>query len=337
MLSLAFDRPPASHDFDFDEDLPDLHHDATCGAVTYRQGMSWISHLGLRYLPRQHRRRSVPSADPSLVWQDIELIEANILPHLKDVRLCTTVQQIQEHHSFGLHRNFFAATVCRQLVSPGRPSELGPEDRSFIVSKVQQALRHSAQAYLDLRSLSTYARRSWAFIHNGLASVLLLSLIRDTRCTAETRRLQDEFINSLKASTASDCNPMPVGYLSSTLKKALKALVSLRRLADQESGASASIGTAVPSSASVQSPEQQRDRGAAKERRIAGDGGDNTKEAEYVPPPPCGVYCKSNLCSMWAVGGWDIPLDFDLSPLQTFDYIMSDPYSMRENMGYTMI
>lgn len=243
--------------------------------------MSWISHLGLRYLPRQHRRNPFPSADPSIVWQDLELIEANVLPHLKDVHLCSTIQQIQEYYSFRLHRNFFAATVCRYSVLPKRPSELGTDDRSFIVTKVQEALRHSAQAYLDLRSLSTYARRSWAFIHNGLASILLLSLLPDTRCTTEAKRLRDEYIKGLQTSTSSDCDPMPIGYLSVTLRKALKALVSLRKLADQETSAAMRVHNAVPLLNPIQPLEQAGDLGTLNERHIDIDG-DTTKETEYV-------------------------------------------------------
>ncbi|KAH6649036.1 hypothetical protein BKA67DRAFT_576609 [Truncatella angustata] len=314
LLSLAFDRPPASYDFDFDEDLPSLRSDAISGTVTYRQGMSWISHLGLRYLPRQHRRSPALSARSATVWQDLELIEANVLPHLKDAQLCSTIQEIQEYYSFRLHRNFFAATVCRHLVSPNGAMELGSDDQLSIVSKVQDALRHGAQAYLDLRSLSTYARHSWAFIHNGLASVLLLSLLPDTRCTAETKRLQDDFINGLKASTSSDCDLMPISYLSVTLRKALKALVSLQKLADQETNASLRVHNTVPLGGTIQPFEQSCDPGTVNERHIEVDG-DNTKEIDA-----------------WAMGGWDIPLDFDISPLQTFDYIMSDPYGIGDNM-----
>lgn len=165
------------------------------------------------------------------------MIEANILPHLGDIRQCNTILEIQEYHTFRLHRNFFAATVCRNLVSPSYTSALAPELRSFIVTRVQNALRQSAQAYLDIRSLSIYAMRSWAFIHSGVASVLLLSLIPDTRCDAETRRLQDEFIQELSDNGKSNANThdTSLNFLSATLKKALKALVDLRRLAEQES------------------------------------------------------------------------------------------------------
>lgn len=165
------------------------------------------------------------------------MIEANILPHLGDIRQCNTILEIQEYHTFRLHRNFFAATVCRNLVSPSYTSALAPELRSFIVTRVQNALRQSAQAYLDIRSLSIYAMRSWAFIHSGVASVLLLSLIPDTRCDAETRRLQDEFIQELSDNGKSNTNTndTSINFLSATLKKALKALVDLRRLAEQES------------------------------------------------------------------------------------------------------
>ncbi|ETS88143.1 hypothetical protein PFICI_01971 [Pestalotiopsis fici W106-1] len=284
LLSLAFDRAPASYEFDFDEDLIPLTSTPLTGTITYRQGMNWISHLSLRYLPLRDRRKSPPSIDPSLVWQDLEMIEANILPHLGDIRQCSTIREIQEYYLFRLHRNFFAATVCRSLVSPSYASTIAPELRSFVVSRVQNALRQSAQAYLDIRSLSVYAMRSWAFIHSGLASVLLLSLIPDTRCDTETRRLQDEFIQELSdnGKTSANANDASVNFLSATLKKALKALVDLRRLAEQEN--TRPVTRQRPTNADVSVTQPQVNDGLAPADAPM-EGGDIMQAPEYISLP----------------------------------------------------
>lgn len=318
LLSLAFDRAPASYEFDFDEDLVPLTSASSTGTMTYRQGMNWISHLSLRYLPLRDRRKSPPSIDPSLVWQDLEMIEANILPHLGDIRQCNTILEIQEYHTFRLHRNFFAATVCRNLVSPSYTSALAPELRSFIVTRVQNALRQSAQAYLDIRSLSIYAMRSWAFIHSGVASVLLLSLIPDTRCDAETRRLQDEFIQELSDNGKSNANThdTSLNFLSATLKKALKALVDLRRLAEQEST-----------------------RPATRQRPTNAETTDNQPPAEngLIPtnmPIEGGEMMQPT--DIWASNDWGLPTDFDMSPLEAFDYIMSDEFNTGPSFDFPL-
>ncbi|KAF6799532.1 fungal specific transcription factor [Colletotrichum musicola] len=64
-------------------------------------------------------------------------------------------------------------------------------------SPTLQASSHSTQPYIRLRSSTEHARRSWDFIHNDLASVLLLILMEETRYLPEARNLQDEMIASL--------------------------------------------------------------------------------------------------------------------------------------------
>ncbi|KAI1037577.1 hypothetical protein LB505_011477 [Fusarium chuoi] len=48
----------------------------------------------------------------------------------------------------------------------------------MILNRFQGALKRSVRAFIKLRSISNLATRSWAFVHNGLASALLLSFIR---------------------------------------------------------------------------------------------------------------------------------------------------------------
>lgn len=316
LLSLAFDRAPASYEFDFDEDLAPLMPTPSIGTISYRQGMNWISHLSLRYLPLRDRRKSPPSIDPSLVWQDLEMIEANVLPHLGNIRQCNTIREIQEYYLFRLHRNFFGATVCRSLVSPSYASTIAPELRSFVLSRVQNALRQSAQAYLDIRSLSVYATRSWAFIHSGLASVLLLSLIPDTRCDTETRRLQGEYIQELSDNGRSNANTndTSINFLSATLKKALKALVDLRRLAEQESTRPATRQR--PTNADASTAQPQANNGLLSADMPMGGG-------EMMQAP-----------DIWSSNDWGLPTDFDMSPLEAFDYIMSDDFNVGPSFNF---
>ncbi|KAK6080086.1 fungal specific transcription factor [Seiridium cupressi] len=226
LVSLMFDRPPASHDFNFREDLPALHHNAVSGTMTYCQGINWISHLGLRYLPCHSSTTFSTSEGPTLVWQDLKLIEANALPHLKDVQACNTIQEIQEYHSFKLHRNFFASDI------------------------------------------SSDADGSW----------------------------------------------MPINYLSVTLRKALKALENLRRLADQETSASAQGQTAVPLS-DLRQPLERTGNEINTEETMVNDVGGAAQNTD-----------------VWASSGWNVPIDFGISPLQTYDYIMSDEYGLGESL-----
>ena len=232
LLALAFGRPPASHEMDLEDDLPLLGGSLNHGGLTYLEAMNWLCHITLRHLSSYQK---VPN-QPMSALNDIKSIEASLASHLIDPKKSTSILQMQEHHAFELHRHFVISTLCRPFVSSSGSLELSGSDRPIVLDQFQDSLRRSVRAYARLRSLAPHARRSWAFIHNGLTSILLLSLMKETRCLPETRTLQDELIASL----SEDDNPVPssdssiTGHLSDTLKKALRALRTLRTLTERD-------------------------------------------------------------------------------------------------------
>jgi hypothetical protein len=171
-------------------------------------------------------------------------IEAALLPHLAEHQRCKTLQETQEHYAFKLHKNFLTSTLCSPFVSNGVSVSDRPET-SKLVATLTDALKESARAYISLRSVTTYARRSWAFIHNGLSSVLLLSLMKETRNTSDVKELQDELIRSLldsdEGNDSSSSLDSPT-QLSDTHRKALKAIQTLKRLPERDDGNIAILG-----------------------------------------------------------------------------------------------
>lgn len=195
--------------------------------------MSWLCHLTLPHLAP----RSSSTADPVPILNDIKSIEASLAPHLVDLRSSTSISQIQEHHAFEVHRHFVISTLCRPFISSRRSSDLTENERLHVLDQFRESLRRSVRAYVRLRSIAEHARRSWAFIHNGLTSILLLSLMRETRHLPETRILQDELITSLsegKSDSGSAVDLVSAARLPATLQKALQALKTLRALTDHD-------------------------------------------------------------------------------------------------------
>lgn len=195
--------------------------------------MNWLCHFTLPHLAS----RSSSSVQPFSILNDINSIESFLAPHLVDLKTSTSISHIQEHYAFELHRHFVISTLCRPYISSSRSSNLNEQDRLHVLGQFQESLRRSVRAYVRLRSIAGHARRSWAFIHNGLTSILLLSLMRETRYLPETRFLQDELIASLsdeKSNSGSAAVPVSAGHLSGTLQKALQALKTLRALTDRD-------------------------------------------------------------------------------------------------------
>lgn len=235
LLALAFGRPPASHEMDLEDDLPPLGGSLNQEGLSYLQAMNWLCHITLRHLSSYPK---VPD-QPMSALGDIKSIEGSLASHLLDPKRSTSILQMQEYHAFELHRHFVISTLCRPFVSNSGSLQLIEADRPVVLDQFQESLRRSVRAYSRLRSLAPHARRSWAFIHNGLTSILLLSLMRETRCLPETRTLQDELIASLSEddNPASSSDSSITGHLSDTLRKALKALKTLRTLTERDMNA----------------------------------------------------------------------------------------------------
>ncbi|KZL64704.1 fungal specific transcription factor [Colletotrichum tofieldiae] len=304
LLALAFGRPPASYEMDDEDDLPQLEGSGHGHGLSYLQAMSWICHITLRHLSCH----SNISGQPISTLNDMKAIEASLSPHLIDPKSSKTISQIQEHYAFELHRHFVISTLCRPYISSSGASGLSEIDKPMVLKHFKESLRRSACAYVRLRSIAGHSRRSWAFIHNGLTSVLLLSLMRETRYLPETRALQTELIASIsegEGESSSSTDTVPAGHLSSTLQTALRALKTLRTLAERDTGAQDL--RSVHDTDGFQ-PGARDDRPEVMER-----GGTDT----------------AGQSNFWDFGAdWNFPVNFDQSPLGAFDYIMSD-----QNLG----
>jgi hypothetical protein len=90
-------------------------------------------------------------------------------------------------------------------------------------------LTRSLEGYLKLCPISIQASHSWAFIHNGLSSALVLGLIGETKVNTEVRQLQGALIDALNRdfdnSTSSRANNLV--FLSTHHERALEALKNL--------------------------------------------------------------------------------------------------------------
>lgn len=228
---------------DYQDDLPLLTTSEANRGLTYRHAMNWLCHATLGQLSPNRTPLAITKAESFL--RDMAAIEAALLPHLKEQQRCRTLQETQEHYAFQLHKNFVISTLCSPLVSGGITRASDMPETSQLVATLRDALKRSARAYISLRSVTTYARRSWAFIHNGLSSVLLLSLMKETRNASDVKELQDELIRSLhEAGEETDPSSSLDGptQLSDTHRKALKALQTLKRLPEQDDGNLGTLG-----------------------------------------------------------------------------------------------
>ncbi|CAH0031872.1 unnamed protein product [Clonostachys rhizophaga] len=293
LLSMAFGRNPSSHEMYHETDLPPLgRHGSEPVGLTYRQAMNWICHASMKYFV-------VPASPPeSAIYNDIfrtfAEIQASCAKHMRERSECQSLLEVQEHYSFILHRNFGISYLCRPILSRQGRQKMNQQDASDILSRVLDALKQSATAFISLRSISNYSTRSWAFLHNSLCSALMLGFIEQTKGLEETKDIQTQLIASLEAS-----QELKRRSLSNAYPKALCALKAQRKLADESNlTKTTGPGEAAPETLSAPSP--------------------SIENANF----------KATYLSSFDMDEWVRSVDFgSYSPLEAYDFIMSDQFA----------
>ncbi|KAI1387611.1 c6 zinc finger domain-containing protein [Hypoxylon trugodes] len=299
LLSVAFGRSPSCSDMNFEEDLPTLTPE---NSLTYRQAMGWLCHIAVRFL--ESRKCATAPPTPLSILKKIDLLDQCVSPHLKDRHFCGSAQDIEECYAFDLHKNFVISALCRPFLSDGSIPTTNDRDSRDILDRLQGSLKRSAWAYIRLRTMSPLARRSWAFIHNGLTSVLLLSLMKETRHDDVTKTLRDSMIISLqqeKDDYSLDSNSTAVGLLSGSLTKTLKALQTMKALVERE---------AVPQNLS----------GMSSNAQVQGNSSGLNESIDFV-----------NQQESWSMAEWLASFDSGDTSLGVSDFILSEPFASEES------
>ena len=239
-LSLAFARAPSSQEFDLESDLPKLRGSASFeAALTYQQAMNWLCHLSLRYSTA--RLAPVDMTTYSEIFQHFDILQDSLMAHLQNRKACRSVQDVQQYYSFEINMNFGLSSLCRSVLSSSARSILSETDIRMVRGKVQDALERTVTAFVRLHSITSYSTRFWAFVHNGVSSALLLSIVEDFRGTSNTANIQAELLNSFSRENGSttESGREDSGRLSRAHAKTLRALQSLQKLSKDGQGAQA--------------------------------------------------------------------------------------------------
>lgn len=228
------------------DDLPALSPPScnTKLGLNYGQAMDWLCHLTLRHWNEaaSYQPGSLTMERLTNLFNDMDNLERALGGHLRSREACHSIQAVKEFYSLELHRNFIISTLCRPILSKDGQQSLTQTQVDMVLGRLQLALKRSVKAFIRLRAVTCLATRSWAFVHNGLTSALLLSFMKETRNEDDSRQIQDELIKSLTEGDvdfpASDSESASGGIFATQMtnahKKSLKALKLLRKFSDEE-------------------------------------------------------------------------------------------------------
>lgn len=114
--------------------------------------------------------------------------------YLRDSRKCTSPQQTLEHWALYLHTSYTLSELCRPAISNRRANrEMLAAYKPLCVDN----LINTVEAFLGLNNITAYARQSWAAIHRGLGSALLLGILGEHNKNDRARHLLARFISAI--------------------------------------------------------------------------------------------------------------------------------------------
>lgn len=223
-------------------DLPALSPPTTniSAGLNYGQAMNWLCHFVLRHwVYSTFQPGSLTIERFTNFFHDMDTLECALQDHLRGQEACHSIQAIQEFYSLELHRNFAISTFCRPVLSKDGHQSLTNSQVGLISGRLQSALKRSVRAFIRLRSISSHSTRSWAFVHNGLTSALLLSFMKETRNEDDSRQIQDELIKSLAEADGILASESASGttfasQMTNAHRKSLKALKLLKKISEEE-------------------------------------------------------------------------------------------------------
>ncbi|EXJ72349.1 uncharacterized protein A1O5_04853 [Cladophialophora psammophila CBS 110553] len=206
LLSLCFDRAPATA-----VNCTDPVHTLMAGdqELGYREAMCALCHLTLKVSARRYAFDMTNSTDPSYenIMRDfnmVEQIKSKLRSEIKAHGNCRTVQDLVHYTCFKLHSSFAQGALLRPSLNTKNWRYLTTVQRQDLATKCINSHKSSLDAYLNLLAISTSAKRSWAMLHNGLASALILAITGQIKHDPSVAAMLERLFTTLQANSPSD-------------------------------------------------------------------------------------------------------------------------------------
>lgn len=149
--------------------------------------------------PRELYARMVRQRD------DILLIMNNAAEYLRDSRKCTTNTEMMEHLGAYLHSSYHLSELFRPALSPSADPDIARDFKQPCIEN----LINTIEAYIGLQNVNNYVRQSWAAMHRGLSSALLIGILGEHTRNERARLLVARFV-AVMANLTSNYSPQEI-------------------------------------------------------------------------------------------------------------------------------
>ncbi|CZT07415.1 probable ZFR1 regulator of fumonisin biosynthesis [Rhynchosporium graminicola] len=248
LLSLSFDRSPIAV---MTRCQSPLSETALTIGFSYTEAMYTLCYNILQSV--KNDSNSSPTFDQIIANSiEVENIRQQVVPRLRSLDLCKTLQDRLQHFAVRLHTSFVVSVFCRPALRRGETPGMDATQKAILADKCKANLTETVRMYLKMHSLSVIPTRSWAFTYHGLSSAVLLGILGETKTDLEVRQLQGDLISALSVTAAKEQTTADVPKSDRDIELSgplSRALVALQNIYDHgwviESKAKAAQGTQV--------------------------------------------------------------------------------------------
>lgn len=145
--------------------------------------------------------------------------------HIQSARIAN-IQQRCEILLTDLHFQFVIAWLCRPVLRDHTALSHATPAQQELIEICLRSLKKCLESFIALQSMCTFASRSWAVIHNGLSSALLLALLGETARDEAAKRLLDDLLEVFSEIPVQEAN----NQLCNLSTPHLRAIEILRRI-----------------------------------------------------------------------------------------------------------
>ena len=158
-------------------------------------------------------------------------LDHRVLPRLHSQDHCRSIQSRIEYFAFRIQSNFVSTSLqlrCAQL-----KSALTHEERKLEVEKCRESCLHTLRAFLDMQTFTIIPLRTWTFLHNALASAILLGIL-EGQVDADVRTLQKSLLDIFMRSQQEGVTPQSFTRCFSLALDELEKMLSRSHRSDKE-------------------------------------------------------------------------------------------------------
>jgi hypothetical protein len=195
------------HRYDRASSTPTIsHHKALramdAGRLSYIECMKILCTIGLEIV-RERTHHTDFKAELARIHthrDELERMMEYAVHHLRDSTACRSPRDQLEHWNLYMHRSYILSELYRPTMRrKGTPSEL-----QSLRNICLDHLADTVDAFLGLQSLTRFATQSWAAIHRGLSSALLLGILKQPRQSQRVHMLLDKLVSVMSGVNSSE-------------------------------------------------------------------------------------------------------------------------------------